>query len=255
MRKNLLKEKLGNRQRVVGCNISTCAPSLIEVLALCGFDYVFIDCEHATLSGGEVETLVRTSELYGITPIMRVPINQAELMIRYLDCGIQGIVVPGIRTREEAERAVRAVRYYPRGMRGLSPSRVSNYGLDGVPLSTYCEEANEQMLFLPSMEHIDMVNNIEDILAVDGLDGLLFGTSDLSQSLGVPGQGNHPLVQAAVEKARQACLKSGKPFGSVVRAGETPGDYYGKGYLSVMTTIPALLAQSAKEMVAARDDK
>lgn len=252
MRKNLLKEKLDNKQRVLGCNISTCAPSLVEVLALCGFDYVFIDCEHATLGATECEHLIRTAELYNITPLLRVPMNQPELMIRYMDSGVQGIVVPGIRTKQEAERAVRAARYYPRGMRGLSPGRVSDYGLGGMSMSDYCAYANTQMLFLPSMEHIDMVNNIEEILNVDGLDGLLFGTSDLSQSLGCPGQGNHPDVQAAVEKARQACLKSGKPFGSVVRAGETPKDYYSKGYLSVMTTIPALLAKSAKELVTAR---
>ena len=94
-----------------------------------------------------------------------------------------------------------------------------------------------------------MVNNIEEILSVDGLDGLLFGTSDLSQSLGYPGQANHPEVKAAIEKARQACLKNGKPFGSVVRAGEVPEDYYSLGYLSVMTSIPALLSKSARELV------
>ncbi len=250
MRKNLLKEKLDRKERVLGCNISTCAPSLIEILALSGFDYVFIDCEHASLDGTECEHLIRTAELYNITPLLRVPMNQPELMVRYMDSGAQGIVVPGIRTRQEAEQAVKAVRYYPQGMRGLSPGRASDYGLSG-PMSEYCAYANSQMLFLPSMENIDMVNNIEEILAVEGLDGLLFGTSDLSQSLGHPGEGNHPEVQAAVERARQACLRSGKPFGSVVRAGETPEDYYSKGYLSVMTSIPALLGKAARELVAA----
>jgi 4-hydroxy-2-oxoheptanedioate aldolase len=249
MEKNLLKEKLLSKQRVIGCNISVCAPSLVEILALSGFDYVFIDCEHASLDGTECEHLIRTAELCNITPILRVPMNQPELMIRYMDSGAQGIVVPGIRTKAEAEKAVQAVRYAPLGMRGLSPARASDYGL-GMPMKEYCEYANSQMLFMPSMEHIDMVNNIEEILSVDGLDGLLFGTSELSQSLGHPGQANHPDVKAAVEKARLACLKSGKPFGSVVRAGEVPEDYYSLGYLSVMTSIPALLGKSAKDLVA-----
>ena len=252
MKKNLLKEKLDKKQRVMGCNISVCAPSLVEILALCGFDFVFIDCEHASLDGTECEHLIRTAELYNITPLLRVPVNQPELMIRYMDSGAQGIVTPGIHTKEDAENAVKAVRYYPQGMRGLSPSRASDYGLS-MPMSEYCAYANSQMLLLPTMEHIDTVNNLEEILKTDGLDGVLFGTSDLSQSLGVPGQNNHPDVLAAVEKARQACLRSGKPFGSVVRAGETPEDYYGKGYLSVMTSIPPLLSKSAKELIAYRD--
>ena len=248
MKKNLLKEKLLNKQRVLGSNISVCAPSLIEVLALSGFDYVFIDCEHASLDGTECEHLIRTAELYEITPILRVPMNQPELMIRYMDSGAQGICVPGIRTKEEAEKAVRAVRYAPLGNRGLSPARASDYGLK-MSMAEHCEYANSQMLIMPSMEHIDMVNNIEEILSVNGLDGLLFGTSDLSNSLGVPGQVNHPLVKAAVEKARLACLKSGKPFGSVVRAGEVPEDYFSLGYLSVMTSIPALLGKAAQDFV------
>jgi 4-hydroxy-2-oxoheptanedioate aldolase len=246
MRKNLLKEKLLNKQRVIGCNISVCAPSLIEILALSGFDYVFIDCEHASLDGTECEHLIRTAEAANITPILRTPMNAPELMIRYMDSGVQGIVVPGIRTKAEAEKAVQAVRYYPLGMRGLSPGRSSDYGMT-MPMSEYCEYANSQMLLLPSMEHIDCVNNLEEILGVDGLDGVLFGTSDLSQSLGHPGQSNHPDVKAAVEKARQICLKSGKPFGSVVRAGEVPEDYYSKGYLSCMTSIPSLLGGAAKQ--------
>jgi 4-hydroxy-2-oxoheptanedioate aldolase len=246
MRKNLLKEKLLNGQKVIGCNISVCAPSLVEILALCGFDFVFIDCEHSPLDGTECEHLIRTSELYDITPILRVPANTAELMIRYLDMGAQGIVVPGVRNAQDARQAVRAVRYYPHGARGLAAGRAADYGL-GLPMQDYIEYANEQMLLLPSMENMEAVENIEAIMATDGLDGLLFGTSDLSQSLGCPGQGNHPDVKAAVEKARRLCLKSGKPFGSVVRAGETPGDYYSAGYQIVLTTIPALLGNAARQ--------
>lgn len=248
MRKNLLKEKLLNKQKVVGCGITVCAPMLIEVLAMSGVDYVIIDYEHSALNLSDCEHLIRVAENANITPIVRVPMNEPQLMIRYLDSGAQGILTPGVANKAEAEKAAEAVRYYPRGMRGLGASRASGYGI-GMPLNEFCEYANSQMLLILSMENIECVSNIEDILSVDGVDGLWFGANDLSQSLGVPGQTRHPLVREALEKARQACLKSGKPFGGVVRKGESPLDYYQQGYLSVLISVPSLLSSAAKDFV------
>ncbi len=248
MQKNLLKEKLANGRNVTGCILATPSASSVEILGMLGFDYVFIDCEHSILSAEDCEHLIRAAELNGITPVIRVRKNEPELMIRYLDAGAQGIVVPGVSNRKEAEAAVGAVRYYPHGSRGLSPGRSSDYGMK-LSMKDYVEYANSQMVLFTSMENVEAVENIEEILSVDGLDGVLFGTSDLSQSLGLPGQGNHPTVQAAVEKALINGLKTGKPLGSVVRAGETPQDYFGKGYRNVLTTVNSLLISAGRAFV------
>jgi 4-hydroxy-2-oxoheptanedioate aldolase len=246
MYKNLLKEKLTKGGNVSGCLIHVPAPALVEILGMVGFDFAFIDCEHSPMTAADCEHLIRAADLCGITPLVRVPKNEQEMILRYMDIGAQGIIVPGVRNKEEAKQAVKATKYYPQGSRGLSVARSSDYGLKMV-MKDYVEYANSQTVVFTSMENTDAVNNIEEILNVDGLDGVLFGASDLSQSLGYPGQLNHPVVQAAIEKARISGLKCGKPIGSVVRAGEVPNDYYRVGYRIVLTSIYALLAQSAKD--------
>jgi 4-hydroxy-2-oxoheptanedioate aldolase len=248
MYKNLLKEKLEAGKNVTGCLIQVPAPQLVEALAAIGFDFVFIDTEHTTLTIADVENLIRAADLTGITPVVRVHNNDQGLILRYMDAGVQGLIVPGVRNAEEAQRVVNAVKYYPEGKRGLSIGRASDYGLK-MPMKDYIPYANSQTLVLPSMENIEAVNNIEEILAVENVDGVLFGTSDLSMSLGHPGEANHPEVVAAVEKALSNGLKSGKILGSVVRAGETPQDYFSVGYRIVMTNVYALLAQAGRNFV------
>jgi 4-hydroxy-2-oxoheptanedioate aldolase len=248
MYENSLKNKLASGRNVNGCIIQGALPSLVEIAGLTGFDFVFIDAEHGPLSEGDCEELIRAAEVVGTVPLVRVRENNAELILRYMDVGAMGIIIPGVRTKEDAAAAVRAIKYYPRGERGLSATRASNYGLSSM--KDYVSYANEQTMVVVVAENMDAVDNIEKILAVDGLDAAIAGTTDLAQSLGHPGVGNHPDVVAAVEKFIAGGLRSGKPLGSVVRGGETNKMYFDRGFKIALASQYGLLAGAGKSFIA-----
>src|SRR5205085_12142083 len=139
--------KLKAGQTVYGCFLRYADPTLAEVLGYQGWDFLMFDGEHAPLAERECENLVRAAELRGVTPLVRVPTNQPAVILRYLDPGAQGLHVPWINTAAEAEAAVRAVKYQPRGMRGLAAVRAAAYGLAGS-LAEYVQAANDQTLIV-----------------------------------------------------------------------------------------------------------
>lgn len=246
---NSLKEKLKNRRRIAGCMIPAALPALVEISALAGFDFVFLDAEQGPLSEKDCEVLILAAEARGIVPLVRVPQNSPEVVLRYMDVGAMGIIMPGVKTRAEAERAVRAVKYYPRGDRGLTLSRACDFGMKRST-SEYVAEANRQTVVLAIIESQEAVDNIREILSVEDLDGVIMGAGDLSQDLGHPGQTAHPQVEAAFQRALDLGLSSGKSFGSVLRAGETPDKYFDRGVNLLLTGALPLLAKGAKEFVA-----
>jgi len=249
MKKNLMKEKLQKGGRAVGAIIQDPAPQIVEVLGLLGFDWLFIDCEHSPMSLEEVGKLVMAAELRGITPLVRVPQNLPEIILRYLDVGAMGILIPGLETVEDAKIAVSGSKYPPEGVRGLAGVRGADFGLGG-PLGEYVKVANRETMVLGVVESQKGVENIEGILDTEGIDGVSIGTNDLSQSLGVPGQTNHPLVVEAVDKILAAGKKKGKPVGGLVRGGETPKQYLEKGYQMLLTSVYSLIIGTGKQFLA-----
>jgi len=249
MKKNLMKEKLQKGGRAVGAIIQDPAPQIVEVLGLLGFDWLFIDCEHSPMSLEEVGKLVMAAELRGITPLVRVPQNLPEIILRYLDVGAMGILIPGLETVEDAKIAVSGSKYPPEGVRGLAGVRGADFGLGG-PLGEYVKIANRETMVLGVVESQKGVENIEGILDTEGIDGVSIGTNDLSQSLGVPGQTNHPLVVEAVDKILAAGKKKGKPVGGLVRGGETPKQYLEKGYQMLLTSVYSLIIGTGKQFLA-----
>ncbi len=248
MRKNIMKKKLNSGQVVPGVVINESSPDTVERLALIGFDWIFIDCEHSVLSEESVSRLVMAADLRGITPLVRVPLNVPELILRYMDAGAMGIIVPGMNSREAAETAVKAVKYQPQGERGLSSVRAADFGLSG-PLGEYVKAANEETMILGVLEDSKGVENIRDILETEGFDGVIIGTNDLSNSLGVPGQTTHPKVLEAIEKILAAGKATGKPIGGVLRPGETPKQYIDQGFRILLTSAAGLLAGAAKQFI------
>lgn len=245
---NALKEKIKKGGSVTGCMISAALPALVEISALAGFDFVFIDAEQGPLSEKDCEILVLAAEARGIVPLVRVPQNSPEIVLRYMDVGAMGVIMPGVRNREEAERVVRAVKYYPRGERGLTSARAADYGM-GRPMTEYVAEANRETMVFAIIESREAIENIQEILSVADLDGVIMGAGDLSQDMGYPGQTGHPEVEAAFQKALDLGIGSGKAFGSVLRAGETPEKYLSRGVQILLTSAFSLLAKGAKEFV------
>jgi 2-keto-3-deoxy-L-rhamnonate aldolase RhmA len=248
MKKNLLKEKLLKGEVASGVIIQEPTPQIVEVLALLGFDWLFIDCEHSSLSLSEVGQLVIAAEARNMTPLVRVPQNLPEAALPYLDADAMGIIIPGVSSVEDCRAAVRGAKYAPEGVRGLAQVRSADFGLSG-PMGEYVKAANRETLVLAVVEDRKGVENIEEILRADGIDGVLIGSGDLSQSLGFPGQTAHPVVVEAISKILAAGRKVGKPVGGVVRVGETPRQYIENGYQLLLTSVYGLLIGAGKQFL------
>ncbi len=248
MRPNRLKEKLKRGEVAVGAFIWEPAFQIIEILGLLGFDYLYIDCQHSPMSVETVAQVVRTAELRGLTPQARVPQNLPEVILRYLDVGVMGIQVPDMDSAEVARRAVRAVKYPPEGERGLAPTRAADFGLAGS-MDEYVKMANLETMVMGTVESKEGIENISEILETEGLDAISLGLSDLSKSLGVPGQRNHPLVLKSIDKVLAAAERAQKPVGVLVSGNESPKQYIEKGFRIVTKSISGFLVSGARQFL------
>jgi 4-hydroxy-2-oxoheptanedioate aldolase len=212
MLENRTKAKLAAGEAAFGCFVRTPEPQLIEYVGMLGWDFLVFDAEHGPLQPREIEDLCRAIEPRGTTPIVRVTTNDAPTILRFLDTGVHGVHVPWVNSAAEAERAVRSVKYSPRGIRGLAGSRASEWGLR-EPIGDYVQRANRETLVVIQVETQDAVDAIDDYLAVDGVDVLFLGPTDLSQSLGHPGDLDHPDVLAALDRVADAVIGSGVTLG------------------------------------------
>jgi 4-hydroxy-2-oxoheptanedioate aldolase len=209
MRVNTTKQKLREGDTVLGVIVGEYAPVALEVIGQLRFDFVMIDCEHGSMSLGEVENLVRASESFDITPLARVPDHAASTILRFLDRGVQGVIVPHVNTATQAEAVVRAARYWPQGERSIGTTRAHDYAI-GVSREESTRFLNEQVMVVPMVEHIDAVAHLDEILKVPGIDIVHFAQNDLSQSMGFPDPAEvRRTMLAAIAKARAAGLAAG----------------------------------------------
>lgn len=247
---NPLKSKLANGEPVTGCIIQGALPALAEICGLTGFDFAWIDAEHGPLSERDCEELARAAENRRIVPLVRVPAAMPHIILRYMDVGAMGVIVPGVTGPEDVAAAVRAVKYYPRGDRGLTTARAADFGLV-KPLTEYVTEANAETMVIAIIETPAAIDRLEEIFAVDGLDAAIFGGTDLSLAMGLPGQWLHPRVQEAFERFIEAGRRSGKPVGTVLRPGESAPELIGRGLTILIANAYSLFAAGAKNFVAA----
>lgn len=240
---NAMKARLAAGDAVFGCFIRYAEPSLAEFAALLGWDFIVFDAEHGTLQPRDVEDLCRAVEPYGVTPLVRVTANRPEIILRFLDAGAHGLQVPVVNTAAQAEAAVRAVKYVPRGDRGLAGTRASRWGLrEG--LGAYVERANRETLVVLHIETREAVENIAELVAVDGVDVLYLGPTDLSQSLGYPGQPNHPDVVAAMERVADVVVRSDKTLGIWATTPAATREWLDRGARYFATGLEPLLKES-----------
>ncbi len=211
MRRVSAKARLAERAFLTGPFVETQSPELVEALGLAGFDLVIVDCEHAAFSGEQVGHLIRAATVAGIAPLVRVRENDPGRILEALDLGAVGLHIPQIATRDDAERAVRAVRFAPEGERGFNPFvRAGRYG--SLPVGELRREAAFDTLVVLHIEAEGALGEIDSILAVDGVDVAFLGPYDMSQTLGVPGEVTHPKVMDAL----RAVVRSAEAHGVVV---------------------------------------
>ncbi len=207
----MLKQKAA-RGTVNGVMVLTNSPASVEILGYAGFDYVIIDTEHGPNNIAAVENMIRAAETSGIAPIIRVTKNDPACILRVMDVGARGVLVPQVNSAAEALAAVRAVRYHPHGDRGLAGIvRAARYGF--TPLGDYIADTNDNSLVIVQAEDIKAVAALDEILAVEGVDGVLVGPADLSQSMGITGRFDDPEFGRVVHDIVAQTLKAGKLAG------------------------------------------
>ncbi len=207
---NPVRQALLERRLTIGSWIQIGHGAIAEILANAGFDWLAVDCEHSDIDLGQMTELFRGMYGRGAVPFVRVRENDVLAIRQALNLGAQGVIVPLVSTPEEAGRAVAAAKYPPAGIRGYCFSRMNNYGVD---FDHYASNANDEIAVVVMIESRAAVENIEAILAVDGVDGVFIGPYDLSGSYDVPGQTSHPLVYEARQKVLEACAAAGKSAG------------------------------------------
>lgn len=200
MQKNRAKEKLARGEPVFKCMVLANSPAVVEVLGYAGFDIVCLDGEHAPLDRQTLEHLVRAAESVGITPLFRSALHYPAELLPYLDTGVMGVMIPHCSTAEKARMAIEAVKYTPLGRRGMTPARVASYGMAGVKTRDYIAASNQETMIVAQIEDTEALDHLDELLAVDGIDIFDISPSDLSASLGHPGEPNHPRVIEATER-------------------------------------------------------
>lgn len=245
---NAAKERLKAGKPVIGISLTFASPALVELCGYAGFHYVRIDCEHGPMDPTIAEHMVRAAEVAGITPVVRPPANQYHEILRYLDTGILGVLVPHIETRADAEAAVRAARFHPLGERGLAGIRWTRYGTAG-PLSELVKEANEAVFLLALIESKKGVENLDEILAVEGIDAVQIGPSDLSQSLGLTAQFNNPVVREHIDRVIDKALAAGKYVAFGARDAESARKLLDRGVQIVEITGSQLFLDASRSLL------
>jgi 4-hydroxy-2-oxoheptanedioate aldolase len=207
---NRIKKRIGEGKVSLGFVCRSLSAPLVEIVGLSGFDFVWIDMEHTSAGFGIVEDLCRAADATGLEVIVRVPDKNPSNILRALECGAGVVNVPQIEERSQAEAVVRAAKYHPIGERGFcSSSRGTHYGLGGPVVDVFAA-ANERVMTMIQIESARGVDNAEDICSVSGLDIVFVGLADLSQSLGVLGQLDHPELLASARRVLQAARTNGK---------------------------------------------
>lgn len=187
LRENRVKRMIAEGKLALAGHVSFAEPALVEILGATGLDAAFIDMEHTALDTLTVETLVRTTELVGLTSLVRVPGHDASTILKVLESGAQGIQVPHVQTGEQARELVKAVRYAPLGERGAAGgTRAAGYGVASWP--EHVKRSNEEILLLAMCEDKPGIDNLEAIASTEGVDIIVVAPTDLSESLGLRGQ-------------------------------------------------------------------
>ena len=214
LKKNFLKEKLENNLLTIGTWNIISSPIVIDVIASSELDFIVIDAEHGPTSYETAQTMISVCESYNVTPIMRVGEINESLILRALDIGCHGVQLPNIATANDAKQFVQFAKYPPMGVRGFSPyTKAGLYDVSNSKKMTSI--ANENTLLIANVEGEDGINNLQEIAGVEGIDIIFIGLFDMSKSLGVIGDVQHPKVIEKLDEAIKIIHKNGKKVGSI----------------------------------------
>lgn len=245
---NPVKQLLKENKKVLGAWLQMASPYAAEIFAKAGVDVLMVDMEHAPNDPLTLLEQLRAMGRFDAVPFARAPWNDLVTIKRMLDVGLYGLLIPYVNTKQEAENAVRACKYPPQGMRGIAPSpRAGGFGMNS---QNYLAHANEEIVVMTAVETGAAVENLDEILEVDGLDGIFIGPMDLATSMGHFCDPSAPEVQQAIRTIEQKVFASGKFLATVAGSFDKAKDLYDKGYSMVVAFADGgTLGRVAREQV------
>lgn len=205
-----IKSRLTNGSISIGAWITLGHPAIAEIFAKAGFEWVVVDLEHSTISIEQAGELIRTIDLAGAAPLVRLTANDINLIKRVMDAGAHGIVVPNVNNAQGAMDAVAATRYAPVGRRGVGLARAQQYG---PGFKNYLNWQSNGPIVIVQIEHESALDNLREIFTIPGVDGFIVGPYDLSCSMGIPGEFEHPDFKQALDQILQTGLEMRCPAG------------------------------------------
>ena len=236
--------RLRRRELLLGTLVTLASPEVTEILSTSGLDWLFIDGEHSPIDFLAAQTLLATSRA---PCLMRVPEATEAMLKKALDIGAAGVIVPMVNSAQQAKAIVSFCKYPPRGVRGVGRVRAQGYGFD---FARYMAQANDETVVVVQCEHISAVEAIESIAAVEGVDAVLVGPYDLSGSMGVLGQVEHPDVLAAIKRVAEVCSKAGRALGIFAAEPARMKPFIAQGYTLVAVGVDvAALGDAARATV------
>ncbi len=244
MLKHSFKRRLKQGDLLIGTFMTLPSPEIAEIIAEVGFDWLFVDMEHTTLDVKDVQRILQAVE-GKCACIVRVPNKDEAWLKKVLDAGADGVIVPHVNTADEVRSIVRTCLYPPEGSRSVGLSRAQKYGLR---FDEYVQKANRNIAIIPQVEHIEGVQNIEEIVKVPGISAIFIGPYDLSGSLGKLGETKDPEVQKCIAKIKDVCSEAGLPVGIFGMDADSVSPYIKKGYTLITAGMDILfLGESAKK--------
>lgn len=249
IRENKTKAKLRRGDTVFGLISLSSDPLLAEWCGLMGFDFYMIDAEHGAITVAHAENIVRACESVGITPLIRLGQFDPKLILKYLDVGMLGVMQPGLKSAEDVRTLVNAVRYPPRGTRGLGPSRANDFFMGSKSQAEYISFANQQMIVLPQFEEPEMFAELNAVVQIEGVDGICIGPRDLALAMGYPDGANHPQVQHLIAEATALARGAGLAVGIPASTGELAQTQIQRGANLVLVSTHTLMERGAKDFL------
>jgi len=252
--KNEMKAKLRSGEKVLGTFFELGGGTAVECLGLAGLDFFIIDTEHGPFDVESSMEFVRAAGLYDISPLVRVKDAARSSILKMLDIGAQGLIVPGVRTADEVKQIVEHGKYYPMGRRGVAPTRIAGFGFNPLmrDLETWFAWNNGETMIIPQCETSECLDGIEEIAAIEGVDGIFVGPYDLSVALGKPGRFDDPAYNAAVDRVLKACRAAGKFSFIYTGDANATKKYFADGFDGVACGMDTMLYVSAfKNLIAA----
>ena len=250
---NKLREAIEKKKYAVGTFLGAANPSIVEIMGYTGLDFVVIDTEHGPYDTMPMSDLIQAAESKGLSPLVRIADITHREMQRALDNGAEGIIIPCLKSIDDFRKVVDLGKFAPLGNRGFIKGRGSGFGNEpwaSGTLTEYMQNSNDKVLLLPQCETKEALDNIEEIVQIEGIDGIFIGPFDLSICMGIPGRFDAPEFKAAVDRILRACKQAGKLCMTFTGTPEEAKMYIDKGFDAVANSIDTIVfAQAYRSMV------